>query len=87
MKRQRPFSPVEVTEEDYRNLLRNHKRKKLMTSQVQGMNGQSCISLYMYRKFMHIFSVFYNPGVHCAIFLSMMSLWLNSSKLDHQSSI
>ncbi|XP_061165469.1 nuclear factor related to kappa-B-binding protein-like [Saccostrea echinata] len=28
-KRQRPFSPVEVTEEDYRNLLRNHKRKKL----------------------------------------------------------
>lgn len=33
VKRQRPFSPVEVTEEDYRNLLRNHKRKKLMMSQ------------------------------------------------------
>lgn len=68
MKRQRSFSPVEVTEEDYRNLLRNHKRKKLMASQVQGVIGQSCIPLY--RKFLHVFSVFYNPGVHCNIFVN-----------------
>nr|XP_048774007.1 nuclear factor related to kappa-B-binding protein-like isoform X2 [Ostrea edulis]XP_056012397.1 nuclear factor related to kappa-B-binding protein-like isoform X2 [Ostrea edulis] len=33
VKRPRPFSPVEVTEEDYRNLLRNHKRKKLSTEE------------------------------------------------------
>lgn len=72
MKRQRPFSPVEVTEEDYRNLLRNHKRKKLMASQVQGVIGQSCISLY--RKFMHVFGVFYNPGVRYNIFVNDFSL-------------
>ena len=35
IKRQRPLSPVEVTEDDYKNLLRNHKKKKLMMSQVQ----------------------------------------------------
>ncbi|KAJ8298010.1 hypothetical protein KUTeg_024541 [Tegillarca granosa] len=40
-KRQRPFSPVEVTEEDYVQMIRNHKRRKHDVEMYPELNTQN----------------------------------------------
>nr|KAG5696274.1 hypothetical protein BaRGS_019976 [Batillaria attramentaria] len=40
-KRPRPISPVEISEEDYKQMLKNHKRKKLDTPDLPELETQS----------------------------------------------
>ncbi|XP_060084113.1 nuclear factor related to kappa-B-binding protein-like isoform X2 [Ylistrum balloti] len=40
-KRQRPFSPVEISEEDYLLMLKNHKKKKLEAEEYPELNTQN----------------------------------------------
>ncbi|KAK7482554.1 hypothetical protein BaRGS_00026155, partial [Batillaria attramentaria] len=40
-KRPRPISPVEISEEDYKQMLKNHKRKKLDTPDLSELETQS----------------------------------------------